>query len=48
MALPPHRRGFEQEITIDANCGVDLQSRQNDNWIDMRRSDTNAWPYRRG
>lgn len=48
MALPRHGRGFEQEITIRANCGVELQSWQNDNGIEMRRGDTNAWPYRRG
>ena len=42
MALSRHGRGFEQEITIDANCSEEPQSWQSDNWIDIRRGDTDT------
>ena len=48
MALPRHGCGFEQPPAIDANCGVELQSWQNDDWADSRRGDTDTRSYRRG
>jgi hypothetical protein len=48
MARPRHGRGFEQQTAIDANCGAELQSWQNDDWIDNRRGDTDTRSYRPG
>jgi len=48
MALPRHGRAFEQQTAIDANCGMELYSWQNDDWTDSRRGDTDTRSHRRG
>jgi hypothetical protein len=48
MALPRHGRGFEHQTANDANCAVERQGWQNDDWIDSPRANTDTGSYGRG